>query len=108
MQPSEGKQMPFLDMPESPVLLQAEQNVAGSLQELKQQKILGVQNQMLEVLVWTPWAVPHELAGLVSQKMKPLVVLSLWMYLDPLSPSHWSPADYLLSQPGKAAWVVPF
>lgn len=66
MQQFGGKQMPFLDMPESPVLLQAELNGAGSLQELKQQKILEVQNQMPEVLVWTLWAVLHELAVLVS------------------------------------------
>lgn len=28
--------------------------------------------------------------------------------LVPLFPSHWSPADSLLSQQGKAAWAVPF
>jgi len=37
-------------VPESPVLLQAELNGAGSLQVLKQQKIPEVQNQMLELL----------------------------------------------------------
>lgn len=40
----------FILVPESLVLLQAELNGVGSLQELKQQKILGVQNQTLEVL----------------------------------------------------------
>lgn len=34
-------------------------------------------------LVLTLWAVPHELAAMVSLKMKPLVVLSLSVYLDP-------------------------
>lgn len=37
-------------VPESPVLLQAELNGAGSSQVLKQQKIPEVQNQMLELL----------------------------------------------------------
>ena len=43
--------MAYLDMAESPVLLQAELNGAGSSQVLKQQKIPEVQNQMLELVV---------------------------------------------------------